>query len=83
MGKVAIIFNVTLSDAKCNAEEVEREIKGIEGISDVKIEEIGFGVRVIKALALVDNTEEANRIEEQIRKINNVSDVRAESTTLV
>jgi elongation factor 1-beta len=83
MGKVAIIFKVMPSDVNCDINEIEQEIKSIKNVNDVKIEEIGFGLKSIKVLVVVDNPEEANQIEEQIRKIKNVGEVQVEGTTLV
>jgi len=83
MGKVALIFNVTPSSASCDIEKMEHKIKEIKGVTDVKTEEIGFGVKILKVLAVVENPEEATRIEEEIRKMDEVSEIQTESTTLV
>ncbi len=81
MGNVAITFKIMVEPGK--EEEVKNEISKI-GAKDIRIEDIGFGIKVIKAL-FVSKDEEgtSTRIEEQIRNIKGVNEVNAIDETLI
>lgn len=61
--------------------------EGVEKVAKVQRfweEEVGFGIKVLKATLLLDDSEGGmDRVEQNIRKLANVSEVEVETVTRV
>ena len=55
MGKVAISMKVSGKEGE-DIEAIGANIKSIEGVKEVNTEEIGFGIKVLKVLVLIDDS---------------------------
>ena len=88
MGQVALSLKVMPSSPDVNIETIEDKIKEIETdkvkISDIKVENIAFGLKAIKVLFVMPDKEVSpSEIEEKIKKIEGVGEVETESVTLI
>ncbi|MCL5007920.1 MAG: hypothetical protein M1562_01585 [Candidatus Marsarchaeota archaeon] len=82
MSKAAILFRVYPKDGLLNAavEDIKRNMKP----SDIKLEEVGFGIKIIKVLFTYDTAVSgSSEIEERLRGLDNVEEVEVEQDTLL
>ncbi|MDE1768660.1 MAG: hypothetical protein KGH64_02795 [Candidatus Micrarchaeota archaeon] len=79
MAKVATIFKVYADDA----DSVYARIKKDLAPQGIKLEEIGFGIKVIKVMYVHEDSEGSTDLEEKLRKVEGITDVEVDSETLV
>lgn len=58
---------------------VEGEVKKIAKVGESKVEELAFGIKVLKTTFVVEESEGLEKLEEKINAINGVSQVEVES----
>ena len=82
MGKVAITFKIMPDSAERDAFDIKEKINEKVKVQDYHIEEIAFGLKVLRVLIMSEDaaTEE---LEEKIKSIKGVSEVEVESSTIV
>ncbi|MGC8537732.1 MAG: hypothetical protein ACP5MZ_01970 [Candidatus Micrarchaeia archaeon] len=81
MSMVSIIFKVYPEESSFDS--VASALKGMEA-RDVKAEDIGFGIKVIKAMFVFDDTKtNSSSIEEAVKGIAGVSEVEVEEESLL
>lgn len=82
MGKVATVFKVYAEDVS-KSDSIRAEIvKGLKPES-IQVEEIGFGIKVIKVMFVHEDQEGSTRFEEALRKVGGVKDVEVDDETLL
>lgn len=83
MGKVAVSIKVSPKEG-ANLESIEAEIKKIKDVKDVTEENIGFGIKVIKVLVVIDDSSGGSQaIEDKISSVKGVDLVDVLDTTLI
>lgn len=81
MSMVSIIFKVYPNENSFDS--VASALKGMEA-RDIKADDVGFGIRVIKAMFVFDDAKaSSSSIEEAVKKIPGVSEVEVEEESLV
>ncbi len=75
MGEVAVLLKISVDDMdKFN--DVMEKVKQLDVVQKTQEEEIGFGIKVIKALAVVEDAEgKMTELENSIKSIDGVSEV--------
>ena len=81
MGNVAITAKVYPEDPS-KIEELKIEISKVAKITDSKVEDIGFGIKVLRIMIVVPDSEGGD-MEDKLGKIKGVSQVQVEQVTLV
>lgn len=82
MGKVATLFKVyPAEDADANA--VLASIKKDTAPTSMQMEEIGFGIKVIKVMYVHEDSEGSTHLEEKLRKVGGVKDCEVEEESLL
>jgi translation elongation factor EF-1beta len=79
MGKVATLFKVYAEDA----DSVFPRIKKDTSPTSIQMEEIGFGIKVIKVMYVHEDSEGSTQLEEKLRKVEGVKDVEVEEESLI
>lgn len=82
MGKVAITFKVMPKTVDTDVVKLKDEISKKIEIQDYHVEEIAFGLKVLRILVLRDDAG-TDELEKEIKSFDDVSEVEVESTTLV
>ncbi len=81
MSNVIVIFKVYAKDGMIT--EVADRVKAL-GPVDMRVEDIAFGIRIIKAaFKFNDEQTSSSKIEEQIRKLEGVSELDVDDETLI
>jgi translation elongation factor EF-1beta len=81
MSMVSIIFKVYPEENSFDS--VASALKGMEA-RDVKAEDVGFGIKVIKAMFVFDDAKtNSSSIEEAVKGIAGVSEVEVEEESLL
>jgi translation elongation factor EF-1beta len=80
MGKVSILAKIYPEDFN-EIEKIKDEISSKFNVKDYRVEDIGFGIKVLKILILSDDA--GINFEEELKKIKGVSEVEIESITLI
>jgi len=72
-----VVVNVKIStEDQENLEEKIEKLKEVCKINTAKLEEIGFGIKVIKAQIFVEDKEEGfDKVEERIKAVDGISEV--------
>ncbi len=83
MGKVAISIKVMPANSEVDVEKIGDEIKKRLEVKDLKIEPIAFGLKALKVLVLVDDSEGSEKVEKTISSVDGVGEIEVESATLV
>lgn len=83
MGKVAMNIKIMPSFPEVDVEKISKEIKKQLEVKDLKIEPIAFGLKAIKVLVIVDDSEGSEKVENTIKNIEGVGEVEIESVTLI
>ncbi|HIQ50062.1 MAG TPA: elongation factor 1-beta [Nanoarchaeota archaeon] len=83
MGKVAMNIKIMPCSAEIDIEKLSEEIKKTVEVKDLKIEPIAFGLKAIKILVIVDDSEGSEKIENKIKSVKGVGEVEIESVTLL
>ncbi len=81
MSKVVVVFKVYPKD-----DSFDKAVEEIKGMSpnDVKSEDIGFGIKVIKASFIYEDSKGgSSEIEERLKELENVSEVEVAEETLI
>ena len=81
MGKVATVFKI-YPDAGKENEVVEGLRKSLKPES-IQLEDVAFGIKVVKALFIHEDQEGSTEFEERIRKIHGVNEVEVAEETLI
>jgi translation elongation factor EF-1beta len=82
MGKAVVLFRVYTDAGK--EEAVKKEIQETLSPKGVQLEEVAFGIKVIKVLFMHDDKEGSTDQEEAaLRKISGVNEVEVLEETLV
>jgi elongation factor 1-beta len=83
-GKVAVIFRVMPEGTEVDLDRLEREIRKIQEVKDIKREPIAFGLVALKVLAVVPDAEGGSEsVEKALSSIPGVSSVEVIELTLV
>ncbi len=83
MGKVAMNIKVMPENPEVNVEKIGEEIKQKLEVKDLKIEPIAFGLKALKVLVIVEDSEGSEKVENTIKGIEGVGEVEVESVTLI
>jgi translation elongation factor aEF-1 beta len=81
MGNVSVIIKVYPNDPS-GIDELKTQISNELHPQDIKIEDIGFGVKILKVMFIVPDSE-GGIIEEKVRSIQGVSQLEVESISLI
>jgi translation elongation factor EF-1beta len=81
MANVVVILDVNISDQE-RIEEIKKVIKEKLAVSDMREEEIGFGIKRLK-IAVMANDEEGSNIEDVLLSIDGISSVETVTVTRV
>jgi elongation factor 1-beta len=84
MGSVAVILRVMPESPEVNIEELKKALKEkLPGIQDMQIEPIGFGLKVIKLAAVINDCGgETDAIEKSLNDIDGVERAEIIEVTL-
>ncbi len=83
MSEVALTIKIFPREGEEPSSIVEEINKKIE-VKEFKIEDIGFGIRVLKILLLVDDKEgEVERVEQILSSIDKISSFEIEDATRI
>jgi elongation factor 1-beta len=85
MGNVALILRVMPESPEVNLDNLKNEIKTVlPGVSDIKEEPIGFGLKALKLAVLVnDQGGESDAIEQKLNEIKGVERAEIVELTLM
>lgn len=82
MSKVAVVFKIYPKDGEF--EKAVSEIRNKLNPAGMQTEDIGFGIRMIKALFKFDDTQSSSsKIEESIKAIPSISEVEVYEESLL
>ena len=81
MGNVAITAKVYPEDPS-KIEEIKAEIAKVANITDSRVEDVGFGIKVLRLMIVVPDSEGGD-MEDKLSKVPGVSQVQVEQVTLV
>ncbi len=81
MGNVITLFKVYTEPG--NEEKVSIEIKNSLNPKGMQLEDIAFGIKVIKVMFVHDDSEGSSIIEEKLRKVNGVTEVEVADESLM
>lgn len=79
MGKVATLFKVYSDDADAVRPLIVSSLKP----TSIQIEEIGFGIKVIKVMFVHEDSEGSTKYEEGLRAVTGVRDVEVAEESLL
>jgi len=81
MGNVAVLFRVYTEQGK--EDEVKHEIISQLHPQSIGLEEVAFGIKVLKVLFVHDDKEGSSDYEEQLKKVKGVNEVEVLDETLI
>ena len=81
MGKVATLFKVYTEQGK--EEPVLKEIKEKTKPNSVQLEEIAFGIKVIKAMYIHEDSDGSEKYETRLKQIPGVNEVEVAEESLI
>ncbi len=82
MGKVATVFKVYAEDI-AQTDSIKAEILKVLKPTGIQVDDIGFGIKVIKVMFVHEDQDGSTGYEEGLRKIKGVRDVEVEDETLI
>lgn len=86
MGKTIVIYKITPKDME-KLEETIEQIKGIKlgEVRDIKKEEIGFGITVVRTAVLIAEKDETvlEKLTAELNALSAVEEARVEAMTLL
>ena len=82
MGKVATVFKVYAQDVN-NSDAIKADIASKLKPNGIQVEEIGFGIKVIKVMFVHEDQEGSTKYEDGLRKIAGVKEVEVDEETLL
>ncbi len=81
MADVAVNVKIYLENPE-KADEVLNKIKEKTNLKDSKIEDVGFGIKIIRGLFIIPDSEGGtDKLEEQLKSIEGISNIEVESAT--
>ncbi|MEW6528723.1 MAG: hypothetical protein AB1391_02435 [Candidatus Micrarchaeota archaeon] len=80
--EVAVSMKIFLEDYD-RINETMDEINKIIKISDTKIEELGFGIKILKIIFLMPDTGGIDEIETQISALSNIRQAQTERVSRI
>ena len=81
MGNVAVLFRVYTEQGK--EDEVKNEIISQLHPQSIGLEEVAFGIKVLKVLFVHDDKEGSSDYEERLKKVKGVNEVEVLDETLI
>ncbi|MEM3781750.1 MAG: hypothetical protein QXT43_02195 [Candidatus Micrarchaeaceae archaeon] len=81
MGDAAVLFRVYTEEGK--TEEVKEEITSTMKPKSIAIEDVAFGIKVLKVLFVHDDKEGSSGYEDKLKRIKGVSEVEVLEETLI
>ncbi len=81
MGKATILFKVYTEAG--NEQKVSDEIKKVMNPKGMQLEDLAFGIKVIKVLFMYEAEDGSSSIEEALKKVNGVTQVEVEEESLL
>ena len=81
MGRVAVLFKVYVEAGQ--EEKVGKEIVQNLKPSSIQLEEIAFGIKVIKVLFIHEDSEGSDVYEQKLRKVKGVNEVEVAEESLI
>ncbi len=81
MGKVAVLFKVYVEAGQ--EEIVGRDIAQNLKPNSMQLEEIAFGIKVIKVLFIHEDTEGSDIYEQKLKKVKGVNEVEVAEESLL
>ena len=78
MGEVFVVYRVNVEDME-KFDKVKQEISSKINPKEIREEELGFGIKVLKVLVVVGDNENASKVEEELKAIPGISSVEVES----
>jgi translation elongation factor EF-1beta len=81
MGKVATVFKVYLEQGKEN--EIMKNISATLKPQAMQMEDIAFGIKVLKIMYVHEDTEGSTGYEEKLRKVAGVTEVEVAEESLL
>ncbi len=82
MGNVGITYKIYL-EADADPKQIVEFIRSWADVRDWKVEELGFGIRVLKLLLITEDKGGTEEVDNKISSINGVSQLEVESVTLI
>ncbi|MGC8662742.1 MAG: hypothetical protein ACP5RT_03080 [Candidatus Micrarchaeia archaeon] len=81
MGKVGVVFKVYANNGE--EEKVSDEIAKKLKPNGMQLEDVAFGIKIIKVLFIHEDNEGSSSYEDKLRKINGVKEVEVEEEGLL
>ncbi len=81
MGKVATVFKVYIESGK--EAEVSKEIKDKLKPNGFQMEEVAFGIKVLKVMFIHEDEDGSTAYENNLRKIKDVTEVEIDGESLL
>jgi len=76
-------FKIYMEDAK-NMENVKKEIEKIAKVNHFKEEDVGFGIKILRAFIMFNDDQGGmDATEEQLKKIAGVSEIQLDDVSRV
>ncbi|MHB1830484.1 MAG: hypothetical protein ACYCO0_03765 [Candidatus Micrarchaeaceae archaeon] len=79
MGKVATVFKVYSDDADSVKARISSEMKP----QSIQLEDIGFGIKIIKVMFVHEDKDGSTEYEDKLKKIEGIRDVEVDEETLI
>lgn len=83
MGNVAIVFKIMVESQNVDINMVKNEIERKLYPKEISVQDLAFGIKIIKALFVIPDSSGINELEEKIKEIEGVGEVETESLTLI
>ncbi len=77
MGEVFVLFKISLDDMEY-MDKVKKEIEEKYNPKEIKEEDIGFGIKVLKVLIIMNDDAGMSKIEDELSNIEGVASVDVE-----
>jgi translation elongation factor EF-1beta len=81
MGKVATLFNVYANQGK--EEEVVNEIRDSMKPNSLSVEDIAFGIKIIKVMFIHEDSEGSDVLENRLRQVKETNNVEVAEESLI
>lgn len=81
MGNVVITAKI-FADDPSSFDSIKQEVAKLGRLADSRIEDIGFGAKILKVLIVMPDTAGGD-VEEQLKSIKGVSQVQVEDISLM
>jgi len=83
MGNVVVKLKIMPSSVDVDIEKLKKEIEKRVKVQDSKIEPIAFGLKALKIIVIIPDSEGTEKLENKLKVIKGVEDVDVESVTLL